>query len=604
MDFKVSARSAHHIVAAAADDLDELRLPDHDFLGRPTECKFTVTLRFASDDEFSFADWQTSVKEVEWCHEVVRYDEKSPGQCRVPSSHYRIQPVNVSTNGEYHERQFNFRVSGCPGSYQIRFFLRCARHQHCIERCSLCWLANAVPSDAASSLVKVKQPVVSGCRQIVNSLCPDFVKLRQYPMIVKHLQRLEYNGDWNQLSQDADHMLHATNSVALRIVIQLELASGLLYKGKSNIPAAEQLIGLSIEMAELCPVMDGKVLKARSYYILSGIKRHQRDLCSALKCIENSKELLFGVKLGEDTATCCFNEASVFLEGEEKNFQLANQLLSIAINTGEEYDSSLGVIPQRSHIKSACLYLGSYNFDVNDGLPVCHHALHRRLADGTKDHLLAIDENALDPRYQAQYLIPLCDFYLAKNDHKRAISIAEKAFHVADRHGYVREQLSAEKRIAYVCKMQLSVSPMGAAPDVGMGLPCKKYDAYISYHPETSDWIKHSLIPILSGARITYCTHHRHCKNYFNLYDKISTALMESRYVIVVMSPGYFRDIICEVEKILSHFSSMKQIAVLIPVRLPSLLASDLPMDLASLFYLDAEDDEFKFNLLKHLRPK
>eukprot|EP00118_Oscarella_pearsei_P010685 m.66972 g.66972 ORF g.66972 m.66972 type:complete len:72 (+) comp35420_c0_seq7:690-905(+) len=65
MDFKVSARSAHHIVAAAADDLDELRLPDHDFLGRPTECKFTVTLRFASDDEFSFADWQTSVKVCE-----------------------------------------------------------------------------------------------------------------------------------------------------------------------------------------------------------------------------------------------------------------------------------------------------------------------------------------------------------------------------------------------------------------------------------------------------------------------------------------------------------------------------------------------------------
>eukprot|EP00118_Oscarella_pearsei_P018160 m.184541 g.184541 ORF g.184541 m.184541 type:complete len:237 (+) comp39325_c0_seq6:585-1295(+) len=109
---------------------------------------------------------------------------------------------------------------------------------------------------------------------------PDFTEKRAYKYVVTKMQECEYNGQYDKLRRISRFFERKIKQPELLVAITFERAIGELYQ--KNLKQAEKFVrkGLLMCHTKVKSATNARALEGRAFYIHSGIKRHQKRLCS------------------------------------------------------------------------------------------------------------------------------------------------------------------------------------------------------------------------------------------------------------------------------------------------------------------------------------
>ncbi|XP_062502783.1 uncharacterized protein LOC134179826 isoform X2 [Corticium candelabrum] len=597
----------------------------------------------------SKAELNSKEMEIEVAAFFFARERHQPGQQTVAPDNWVA--CSLATNRKTESRRplqkaYSLLFAGSPGWYVVTFSALCRHHfrnQDQPMTCRIC--QKAVGCLSCSTIVEVEASNARAEWRMEPELrrfssAAMFVHKPQYNNIMKRLQVFEYNGKWKKFIVLSKMMRKTLRSPELKIVIDFETAIGQLYMGKKNILKAEKLVTHAInDIRELASASESRILEARANYILSGIRRHQKRRDEAKDCVATAKQLLFGVKPGEDTAAVLYNEASILLETGDENFQESLRLFISSIDHCRAYDSSINMVPERAHIRLAWLCLSSNEFTVEYGVLLLDDLdCHAKRIEEAANHLSAVNEHILPVRYQIQYLIPLCDLYIARMQLLAAKIVAKRVRALAVKTGYQRETAFAKLRVDYLESLPTNTftekrdhlqvclnTERGTRTHCHEESTCLRettkavaisrqltyrperetqtFDVFLSYHEEQSDWFRNHLEGDLLGNGLSFCTLHGEFNFQLPWTRRLQKAVEQSRCCVVLLSQEYVKTGRTEVE--LQYCMAKYLNRTFVPIRLSSCSHDCVPeyvREIITLLELDGCPENWKAKLLRELK--
>ncbi|XP_068705109.1 uncharacterized protein [Montipora foliosa] len=135
-----------------------------------------------------------------------------------------------------------------------------------------------------------------------------------------------------------------------------------------------------------------------------------------------------------------------------------------------------------------------------------------------------------------------------------------------------------------------------------------RYDVFVTFSSQDSNWIKKALIPLLDNHEINYCIHYKDFEIGKPVIDNVTQSVYTSRKVLIVMSHNYMSSEFCrgELEIALYRCATMGDPCV-IAIRIDGIDRSNLPKALRNRTFLDYYDlierKTWQERLIKHLKP-